>query len=88
MILLQEASTHNEEVTLKAKEQFHLYYGADQLILFHVEFDLQQYSNEEVRCLPQGRVPERLAHTANGQSHVSDFLMLRALPRTFRTAWC
>ena len=35
MILLQEARTHDEEVTMKAKEQFHLDCGADQLILFH-----------------------------------------------------
>ena len=32
MIRLQEATTHNEEVTMKAKEQFHLHYGADELI--------------------------------------------------------
>ena len=38
VILLQEATTRNEEVTIKAKEQFHLYYGADQLILFHKTF--------------------------------------------------
>ena len=35
MILLQEARTHDEEVTMKATEQFHLDCGADQLILFH-----------------------------------------------------
>ena len=35
VILLQEATTHNEEVTMKAKEQFHLNYSADQRILFH-----------------------------------------------------
>ena len=32
MIRLQEATTHNEEVTMKATEQFHFHYGADQLI--------------------------------------------------------
>ena len=31
------------------------------------------YSHEEVRCLPQRRVLERLAHTANGPHHVSEF---------------
>ena len=35
MIRLQEATTHNEKVTMKATEQFHFHYGADQLILFH-----------------------------------------------------
>ena len=91
MIRLQEATTHNEEVTMKAKEQFHFYYGADQLMLFHKTFVSQEGQimesklrstsssacgrtpQEEVRCLPQGRVLERLDHTANGPSHVSEF---------------
>ena len=65
-----------------ATEQFHFHYGADQLISTpqnHFESGSsiieseQPYSHEEVRCLPQGRVLERFAHTANGPSHVSEF---------------
>ena len=69
MILLQEARTHDEEVTMKAKEQFHLDCGADQLILFHKNLFLSQ----------------------EAQSSKANFvlnLMLRAFPRTFRTARC
>ena len=69
MIRLQEATTHNEKVTVKATEQFHFHYGADQLILFH----------------------KNLFFESEAQSSKANFvlnLMLRALPRTFRTAWC
>ena len=68
MILLQEARTHDEEVTMKAKEQFHLDCGADQI-----------------------SAPQKPFLSQEAQSSKANFvlnLMLRALPRTFRTAWC
>ena len=105
MILLQEASTHNEEVTMKAKEQFHLYYGADQLILFHKTFLSQEAQSSKAnfgarRVRPAARTHARkcdvsrrgvcsnvLLTPRTGRLMFLN-LMLRALPRTFRTAWC
>ena len=60
MILVQEATTHNEEVTPKAKEQFYLYYGADQLILFHKTFCAQSSkANFGARGVRPAAVPTR-----------------------------
>ena len=35
VVLLQEAESHFHEIAENAAEQFHMYHGADQLILFH-----------------------------------------------------
>ena len=105
VILLQEASTHNVEVTTKAKEQFHLFYGADQLILFHktffesgtsiIESELRGTSSSACsrtqtrKCVVSRRdvCPNDLLTPRTG-SFMFPNLMLHALPRTFRTAWC
>ena len=85
MILLQEATTHNEEVTMKAKEQFHLYYGADQLILFHKTFveSGTSFIESELRVTSSsacGRTHRRKCDVSrrdvcsnDGPSHVSEF---------------
>ena len=105
MILLQEATTHNEEVTLKAKEQFHFHYGADQLILFHKTFVSQEgqmmerklrgtsssacSSTQTRKCDVSRRdvCPNDLLTPRKGRLMFPN-LMLHALPRAFRTAWC
>ena len=105
VILQQEATTHNEEVTMKAKEQFHLCCGADQLISAPhnhfesgssiIESELRRTSSSACsrthtrKCDVSRRdvCPNDLLTPRTG-SFMFPNLMLHALPRAFRTAWC